>query len=65
MYPTPASAEPPTKVSASAVTVEFAVSISNTWSRTGTISFEAGWVVNSITVEAAPLILIQTKLLMN
>ena len=56
MYPTPASAEPPTKVSAVTDILEFAVSISKIWSLTGTISFEAGSTVTSITVDEAPLI---------
>ena len=56
MYPTPASAEPPTKASAVTVIDELAVSISNIWSLTGTTSFEEGTTVNSIFVEAAPLI---------
>ena len=56
MYPTPASAEPPTKVSAVTVIDELAVSISNIWSLTGVTSFESGFTVNSILVEAAPLI---------
>ena len=36
--------------------VEFAISISNIWSLTGTMSFEDGCTVNSITLEALPLI---------
>ena len=55
MYPTPASAEPPTKASAVTVIDELATSISNIWSLTGVTSFELGFTVNSILVEAAPL----------
>ena len=46
-----ASAEPPTKVSASTVIVELGVSIFKIWSLTGTTSLELGVTVNSITVE--------------
>ena len=63
MYPTPASEEPPTKVSALTVIDELAVSISNIWSLTGTTSFELGTTVNSILVEAAPLIFSTLKTL--
>ena len=45
------------KPSASTVKPEFVTSISTTEFLTGTISFEFGTVVNSITVEAAALIL--------
>ena len=55
VYPIPAFAEPPTIVSASTVTELFATSISNTWFLIGTISFEFGLTVTSITVEATPL----------
>ena len=56
MYPTPASALPPTKLSAVTVTVEFAISISTIWSLTGTTSLELGVTINSTTVEVVPLI---------
>ena len=56
MYPIPALAEPPTSVSCWTVKVLFATSISTTWALTGTMSFELGVTVNSITLEAEPLI---------
>ena len=56
MYPTPASALPPTKLSAVTVILEFAISISTIWSLTGTTSLELGTTVYFITVEAAPSI---------
>jgi len=43
-------------VSGSAETFNTLVSISIIWSLTGTMSLESGVTVNSITVEAAPLI---------
>ena len=52
MYPTPASAEPPTNESAVTFIVEFAISISTIWSLTGTTSLELGVTVNSTTVDA-------------
>jgi len=57
VYPTPASDEPPTKVSCETFTIEFETSISKIWSLTGTTSFELGGTVNSITFEITPLIL--------
>ena len=56
MYPTPASEEPPIKVSSETFTIEFSTSISKIWSLTGTTSFELGETVTSILVEAEPLI---------
>ena len=56
MYPTPASALPPTKLSAGTVIFEVAISISTIWSLTGTTSLEFGTTVNLITVEATPSI---------
>ena len=56
MYPTPASDDPPTKVSSVTFTIEFETSISKIWSLTGTISLELGTAVISITEEAEPLI---------
>ena len=50
MYPTPASALPPTKLSAVTVILEFATSISIIWSLTGTTSLELGVTFNSTTV---------------
>ena len=57
MYPTPASDDPPTKVSSVTFTIELETSISKIWSLTGTTSFELGETVISITLEAEPLIL--------
>jgi len=51
VYPTPASALPPTKLSAVTVILEFSTSISTIWSLTGTISLELGVTVNWIIVE--------------
>ena len=56
MYPTPASDDPPTKVSSVTFTIELDTSISKIWSLTGTTSFELGETVTSILVEAEPLI---------
>ena len=56
MYPIPACDEPPINVSGSTFTTEFSISISIIWSLTGTISFEFGLVINSITEEVSPLI---------
>ena len=57
MYPTPASEEPPTKVSSETFTIEFSISISKIWSLTGTTSLELGETVISTLLEAEPLIL--------
>ena len=57
MYPTPASEEPPTKVSSLTFTIELETSISKIWSLTGTTSLELGTTVISILLEVAPLIL--------
>ena len=55
MYPTPASDDPPTKVSSPTVMIEFETSISKIWSLTGTTSFELGVTVISILLDVAPL----------
>ena len=48
VYPVPAEEPPDSIVSTSAVTVEFAKSISTSWFLTGTISFDFGCVIISI-----------------
>ena len=52
----PPSDVPLANESVSTVTLEFETSIASIWSLTGITSFEFGFTVNSITVEALPLI---------